>query len=358
MQMLRNRIASLACLILAGCGESRHESIVLPIAESHGCGAPRLFEPSTDLSWVRARTPIYRLTSAGEFAVGGFDGRKWKPLYSNLQTDDWPEVMKSPGGRWIVHVTGSIEKNREELWLFDVRTQTQRRIATVPLYHVSAPEFSPSGDTLAYYVSYDSRSTQDGDTGLHIIDSASGAASYPRYPEQSRIAAQEGHGFISWSADGRSILLHWVGHTPSGFVREFHRFDVGDRKFRKIDGVYDQRKTGERFIENGRDIAQHLNDESKTMRWFGKLDSPSRRLHAHIDEQHRLVVRDDAGQERIVDSGTYDQCEGETIGIVDWVDDDRYLVYRISGEHFIADPRTGQRAMLFISGPKDAAYVW
>lgn len=244
--MLRNRIAFLACLILAGCGESRHESIVLPIAESHGCGAPRLSEPSTDLSWVRARTPIYRLTSAGEFAVGGFNGRKWKPLYSNLQTDDWPEVIKSPGGRWIVHVTGSIEKNREELWLFDVRTQTQRRIATVPLYHVSAPEFSPSGDTLAYYVSYDSRSTHDGDTGLH----------------------------------------------------------------------------------------------------------------AHIDEQHRLVVRDDAGQERIVDSGTYDQCEGETIGIVDWVDDDRYLVYRISGEHFIADPRTGQRAMLFISGPKDAAYVW
>lgn len=141
-------------------------------------------------------------------------------------------------------------------------------------------------------------------------------------------------------------------------MREFHRFDVGDRKFRKIDGVYDQRKTGERFIDNGRDIAQHLNDESKTMRWFGKLDSPSRRLHAHIDEQHRLVVRDDAGQERIVDSGTYDQCEGETIGIVDWIDDDRYLVYRISGEHFIAEPRTGQRAMLFISGPKDAAYVW
>jgi hypothetical protein len=223
---------------------------------------------------------------------------------------------------------------------------------------VSGPEFSPSGDTLAYYVSYDSRWTQVGEIGLNIIDSASGAARYWGYPVQSRIAAQEGFGSISWSADGRSILLHLVGHTPSGFVREFHRFEVGDRKFLKIDGVYDRRQRGERFVENGRDIAQHLNDDSKTRRWFGELDAPSRRLRARIDEQLRLVVRDAAGRERIVDRGTYEQCGGETIGITDWVDDDRYLVYRISGEHFIADPRTGRRAMLFNSALQDAAYVW
>jgi hypothetical protein len=105
-------------------------------------------------------------------------------------------------------------------------------------------------------------------------------------------------------------------------------------------------------------ITQHLNDDSKTRRWFGELEAPSRQLHAHIDEQHRLVVRDAAGRERVVDRGTYEQCEGETIGIIDWVDDDRYLVYRISGEHYIADPRTGQRALLFDSAPPDAAYVW
>jgi dipeptidyl aminopeptidase/acylaminoacyl peptidase len=376
MHMLRNRIALLATLILAGFGESRHESsanaprsptpvaaapdttTVIQTAEPRGCGAPSRPDPAADLAWVRARTPIYRLTSAGEFAVGGFDGRTWKPLYSHLQTDDWPELRKSPGGRWIVYVTGSTDANRKEHWLFDVRAQSERRIATVPLHHVSDPEFSPSGDTLAYYVSYDSRWTQAGEIGLNVIDSASGAASYLGYPVQSRIAAQEGHGFISWSADGRSILLHLVGHTPSGFAREFHRLDIGDRKFRRIEGVYDKRERGERFIENGRDIAQHLNDDSKTRRWFGELEAPSRQLHAHIDEQHRLVVRDAAGRERVVDRGTYEQCEGETIGIIDWVDDDRYLVYRISGEHYIADPRTGQRALLFDSAPPDAAYVW
>jgi hypothetical protein len=357
---MRVLIAFLACLIFAGCGEPppEEEATVIPIEESGGCGAPSSTASDSDLSWVSARTPIYRLTSEGEFAVGGFDGRPWKVLNSHLPANMGPQLAMSPDGRWIAFETGSAEPGRQDHWLFDVSTQTERRIATVRLYHVGELEFSPSSKALAYYVSHDSRYTEDGDLGLHLIDVQSGAARQAGFPRSSRLAAQQGYGSIVWSADGSSILLHWVGHDASGFVREFHRLDVRTMKFHQIDGVYDQRKTGERFVEGGRDIAQHQNDPSKMMRWFGELDAPSRRFKARIDDQLRLVVRDEAGQERILDRGTYNHCEGETIGLTDWVDGDRYLVYRVSGDQYIADPRTGRRAKLFDSSPMDTSYVW
>lgn len=327
-----------------------------PAAPAGGCGRQASAE-ATDLSWVRSDAKLYRLSADGKFSVGGFDGRPWKELARHLAVSmSGLELWQSDDHRWIAYNAVASEFEYE-LWLFDTRAQSGRRVAITPQIVTSGPEFSPDGLTLAYFASYDSRWPGKQGMGLYVVDTRTGDKIFAGYPADSKIDPLDGFGSPRWSADGSAVLVHMVGHPNGVPTREFYHFDLKSRTFRRIDGNYDKDVlSGAAFIDGGKKVAMHSPDQISTDAWYGDRTSVSGAWRAYVDDQQRLLVRHAKEPEVLVVAGRYDQCAGVTVGITGWVDDDKYLVYRNENRQYIFDPVTQRRALL--PEHPDSTYTW
>jgi len=328
----------------------------VPATPAGGCGRPPSAE-GTDLSWVRSAAKLYRLDSDGKFFVGGFDGRPWKELaHHSVETLSGASLWQSDDRRWIAY-NAEASGFDQELWLFDTRAQSERRVAITPKVFTSSPEFSPDGLTLAYFASYDDRWTSKQGMGLYVVDTQSGRKIFAGYPADSKIDPLNGFGSPEWSADGSAVLVGIVGHPNDVLTREFHRFDMTARVFRRIDGKYDQEVRGSYvFIDGGKQVALHTPRRRSTDAWYGNLTSASGAWRAYVDDKQRLLVRHAKEPELLVVAGRYDACAGVTVGITGWLDDDKYLVYRNESRQFIFDPVTQRRALLLEDLP--GTYTW
>jgi hypothetical protein len=331
-----------------------------PDGDATRCGRSRRDAISADLSWVRTGTPLYRLTRSRGVAVGGFDGRPWKKIATGKLVFSDQEVTISASRRWLAfssNATGSQDLD-SEMWLFDTKNESARRIATLPRLEWLPPSFSPDGNTLAYLLYYDERWKRADPKGLYLIDTRSGTSTFAGLPADSVVGTQLATGGIDWSADGTALLLYLVGHPDGKFTREFYRFDLRPRKFRKIDDVFrEDFRHGEEYVDRGRAVSTYQTTVPSTRAWYGELRSPAGAWRARIDDAHRLLISNAAGAQTLVAVGGYDECEGVTIGITGWIDD-RYLVYRSESRQIIYDRGTKRRALLLGEADAGDSYTW
>jgi len=322
------------------------------------CGKKQKHDVTEDLSWVQAKSPLYRLSNDGELSVGGFDGRPWKRISKHeVAGSDWPELSRSMDGRWIAYSTRG-SANQTGLWLVDTLVLKERRVDTPQAKRIPELLFSPDGRSIGYFVSRHELHGVTQGVGVYLVDTQSGRSTFAGYPSDTRLKPQVGRGGMVWSADGSALLLHLNGHIDETFTREFHRFDMHSRTFRKIDGEYDKTyRDGEKFVDHGREIPKHEYLPPGTSGWYGDLTSPTGTWRARVDPQHRLLVSKRNGEEELVEQGGYNDCEGVTIGITGWVDD-RYLVYLDEWRQFIFDPVSRRRAFLFKYDVPTNAYTW
>jgi hypothetical protein len=352
-------------LTLAGCAEpSSTAASPTQHAERHGtlvatgCGADESGHSlSKPISWISTNTPLYWIDAEGRLLVGTFDRRTSRVLHEH-PFGSAPELYVSGDRRWLLYGRWMRDRETEELWLFDTRHATIRKVFDAPAFGGGIPAFSPDGRTVAIYKSYDRRWPQARGMGLYLIDTERAETAFHGHIDTSAIPPAELNAQPRWSSRGDTVLLHAVGRPGGVFTREFHAFAVATRKFRRIDGRYVQAMDDEAFLEDGSQIPIEAETRPRSHVWYGELRSPDGSLLARMNDEHELAVEAQDKSAVTIDSGSYNDCEGVTIGINGWVDQNKYLVYSISMTTYIAEPTTGRKAVLFSKDDKISSFTW
>lgn len=331
-----------------------------------GCGGEDA-HPATAVSFdVPARHALYGFGRDGSLYHGDFNGARW----TSIQTHDLQGINASVSAdhRWVLYggdrnlpydkLIGN--PDAEELWLFDVRAQKSRRILAGPFASMISIKsaFSPDGRQAVTFSNYDDRTPTPSLSGLYRIDLAGGDAKHVGFSAADVGAKTSLFGSVAWSRDGRLFL--------------FYRPDYGDFSYANVDpktgratrvqGRYDRKRYEHDYFAGGKKVPL-LEERSLPSRYsMTHASSPNGTKQADIDHRFRLVIR---SREKhggttsggVIATGRYDDCEGPTIGIVGWIDED-YLVYRNDGVFFVHDANQG-RSRPIDFGPVDPmSFFW
>ncbi|MEQ1511707.1 MAG: hypothetical protein ABL934_03400 [Lysobacteraceae bacterium] len=323
-----------------GCGESP------PAAES------KSFELASGQS-------LYGFDRKGTFYRGDFNGSSWHVIQSHsLQGIN---ATISPDGRWVAYggdknlpyeqLIG--DKRAEELWLFDRETGQTRLILQRPFASLMTVKasFSPDSRRLVTFSDYDERTPNDLESGLYLFDLHSGTARHLGYSHTPSTGGEESYGNPSWAVDGR-LFLYYRGDSTRYLL-----VDAETGASTDVEGRYDERRHDHEFIENGKPIVMLKQHSTQSRLMISTLDSPDGSSRARIDENRRLWIEANGHPDMLVAKGGYNDCEGQTIGILGWLQGD-HLVYANAHAYFVFDIRRRQSRRLDL-GPVDASnFFW
>lgn len=350
--------AILICvLVLAGCSERSGTG-----GQATGfCGkapAPKSLVAASSL--VKSDTPLYWVDDQGRLVVGGFDGRAPRVLHQRPFDHD-PNLFVSPDGRWLLYGDSMQGKpTQQEVWLFDTRSGKITKVFDGPAHWLGLPAFSPDGRSVAFFNEYDDRWPTPHGAGLYLVDTERGQTDYIGPIDGSAISPLQMQASVEWSATGDAILLSASsrarGTAPN--TPEYYAFSPATRKFRRIDAHVDVEARKTELSENGVKLTTLEQPRPRANTMYYERASPDGSLLARVDEKYQLVVTG-AGLSKVIDQGDYNMCEGVTLLIVDWVDQNKYLVYyQTSGTFYIAEPTTGRKAALSIPGATMMGITW
>lgn len=341
--------ATLICVLaLAGCSEPSSTAR----REAGGCGQAEAPQSLLDASsLVKTNTPLYWVDDQGRLLVGGFDGRSFRVLHQR-PFEGRPSLYVSPDWRWLLYGGWMQGMRTEELWLFDTRTEKVTKVFEAPVFGLGIPAFSPDGRTVAIYKNYDDRWSTPQATGLYVIDTERGQTEFIGPIEGSALSPTNMRGDTEWSAKGDMVVFTAGGRVAGETTDtlEFHAFSPATKKFRRIDGHVDFKARKTEFSENGVTIPTLEQTSPRARVMYYERASPDGSLLARVNEKYELVVTGAGRNSVTIDSGDYNMCEGITILIVDWLDQNKYLVYYLNSTFYIAEPATGRKAALIVPG--------
>lgn len=327
--------------------------------EDAGCGGTSAPDRPSAVIDVPDRHVLFGFSQNGTLYRGSFNGGPW----TVIQSHDWNDVNGaiSPDGRWVVY-GGDLQKpyeelignpDAEELWLFDVQTQRSRRILQRPFASMIAVNavFSPDNRRAAVFSSFDDRTAQDRRSGLFLIDLVEGSTKSLGFSQQSVPGKGDIHGSPSWSTDGRLYLLYG---KEDGF--QYTKVDPSTGRSEPVTGRYVRERHEHEFIVSGQPVNIQDNRDFPSRYMHAALASPDGTRNARIDDEYRLNL-DATGASHVVAEGRYDECEGVTIGLTGWLDNDHFI-YRNKGRFHVHQTTTG-RSRPIDFGPVDGMnFFW
>jgi len=282
-----------------------------------------------------------------------------------------PTFKVSPDFRYILHGGNVKAIGRQKFFLYDLKNSTEKFMFETPIYVSMQEEFSPDSKTLALLkVGNKIHKQALKDEGLYLIDLETLEQSFFPYPDDAELPHRGATGgTIRWSKDGTSIYLAFQGYVKSlfreKFIREYHRFDITEKKFYKANGYYEgdleiPTKSVLKdyvFTDEKGSIPVHENLRPRSHRG-GKNNSPDGRWTAEVENKQTLVISEKGGRKITVDESERCVCGACTIGGLNWLDDGRLLIYRTDELGYcIYNPITEEKGVLFKSRDIEA-FTW
>lgn len=300
------------------------------------------------------------------FTIGGASAKKH--TLSNHAPLENLSFEVSPDFRYILHGGTDATIERQKLFLYDLKTGKEHMVLETPKYDSVGEEFSPDSKTLALLnISIPHRQALKNE-GLFLIDLRTFEKHFFPYPDNTQIHQGDVYGSeMKWSKDGSSIYLAFNGKaaTEKNNIREYHRFDVTEKKFYKADGYYGGDLKPPRnfpvdyvFTDPNGPIPIHNNHRPRSRHGSYKLVSPDGKWTAEVKNKQTLIVSDKAGRQVTVDESKRCACGACTIGITEWLDDGHLLIYTTEELGYcIFNPNTGEKDILFKLSDVEA-FTW
>ena len=270
----------------------------------------------------------------------------------------------SPDFRYILH-GGTVKAiGLQKLFLYDLQTGKEHFIFETPKYDMVEEEFSPDGKTPALMNVYAPHRQALENEGLFLIDLQTLEKNFFPYPDNTKIPQGDVGGCeMKWSKDGSSIYLAFNGHVKGLFkkkhIREYHRFDIAEKKFYQADGCYEGSfPNGYVFTDQNGSIPVHDNHRPLSRSGSHKIVSPNERWTAEVINRRSLIVSEKNGSTRTVEKTDRCACGACTIGITAWWDNGELLIYRTDELGYcIYNPITEQKGSLFKMSDVEA-FTW
>lgn len=303
---------------------------------------------------VPQQTIYYQDRNGGLFTVGG--GSMEKVPLSNHTPFYIPTFKVSPDFRYILHGGNIKAIGRQKLFLYDLKTNTEKFVFETPIYVSVGEEFSPDSKTLALMnVGNQIHQQALENEGLYLINLQTLEQSFFPYPDNVELPHRDATGgTIRWSMDGTSIYLAFQGYVKGlfkkKFIREYHRFDIAEKKFYKAEGYYTGNfPNGYVFTDENGSIPVHDNLRPRSHRG-GEKFSPDGRWTVEVENKQTLVISEKDGRKKTVDESERCGCGACTIGGINWLDHGRLLIYRTDELGYcIYNPITEEKGVLFKS---------
>ncbi len=323
---------------MAGCGTSA--------ALAH---PQSLAEKSPSLA-VRTSVPLYRFDTEGDLYKGSFDGRPWKLVSKHrFRNPGGLEVRLSSDGRWVAYGNDDVD----QLWLYDTLTGSDRKL----LDRWNSAAFSPDGKWIALFSDSDSprrRGIRDPKNGLYLIETNGGTVKFRGAP--MAFDRKIGWARLEWSRDGKILLANDGGSRRSSY----YLFDPLRTGFVAIGGSYDNKNYRYEFTINGSAIAQQEQRGMQSLQGYMPSTSPDGLYRAEISQaDYRLTLHGPGRESRVLDIGSYNDCEGVSMRILGWLEGSKYLVFANGRHSLIAETATGRKAEIPLPWPDPVrSYFW
>jgi hypothetical protein len=326
-----------------------------------GCDDGLAAGPRAQPFTVPSRHVLYGFGRDGTLYRGDFNGGPWQPIRKhalagvNATLSHDGNLVAYGGDLARPYATLIGDENATELWLFDLRTQQSHRVMQRPFASMITVNtvFSPDGRYAATFSNYDDRTPRDRRSGLFLIDTSNGRVrplGFSRDGNGNR--GEITYGSPSWSQDGRLMLLY---RTTNGFRHA--QVDLSTGSYRSMSGRYVKSRSTHEFLENGRSVPMQRERPIPSLLMQRASVAPGGKRVASIDGEHRLSLRAPGKRPTIIARGRYDMCEGVTIGITGWLDED-YLVYVNADQFFVHEARTGRTRPIDLGNLGTTNFFW
>jgi len=347
--MLRLRALPLA-LVLAACPVGTAAAAV-----GSGCGDGTVkVEPSEGRDWIKSERPLFVIDAQGRLWRGDL---AWTTpvLLADHGFKEQPHARRSEDGRYVVYGGDMAGTSVRRWWLLDLASATERLIHESSAAHSGLPRFSPDGEWISIYHSSSRLTPGDPYLGLRLISTATGEHVHvgdvpsPPLPMGGRVVGAQ------WTTDGKSLVL--IGFDTGNDRLFFEYTPFPSENWSLVPGNWPQNGANPSIQRGGVDVPLAGDSYMPSRVRYGARESGDGRWQATIDDQHRLHVVGPGGKRVHAATGTYDMCEGITIGIHGWFDD-RYLVYSLANIPYLLDPETGRQLRLFDDDDIQKYFFW
>ena len=299
--------------------------------------------------------PLYVMQSSGKFLKFDLRTQAWQLISDHGSSGHMVAMVPSADARWISY--SGVRARTTQYWLYDRQSNTERIVLEHPAWGGGIPEFSPDSKLLAIAASYDSRWKSGAGAGIHLVDTATGAAAPVLLPVSTATAG--GHNTVQWSVDGKLLIMVRSGPGED----EYFTFHPATKAVETVSGRYDTSIYEHVFIRRGTEIAAFKQLTPRSNLGLKSESSPGGEWHASLGPEGRsgrypLTITQRNGGQKTVAYGRYEQCGGKTVLITGWIDE-HHLVYRDSMlNYWIVDATTGGTADLFKQNDGPVQFTW
>ena len=302
---------------------------------------------SVDTSWVKSTKTIYKLDKYSKLYKTDFDSNVSEIIFDHNYTKSYASFKMSPDGRYIIYGRLRESNKIDAYYLHDTLQDTNTKIIETLNYDGLQIEFSPDSSQIGFVHSEAMNRDRPKRLDIFIMSLSDFSKKFIDYPEYAVIPKDKVRGKeLKWSLDGKYLYLAFNGHLTQGHTREYHKIDLLNNSSHKIDGNYDK---GYTFIEHNIKIKTHKNPYPQSHIRHSKLKVSSNKTIAFVDDDYNLIINDKDRNLTKIAQGTYCQCEGVTIGIIDWIENGKYLIYKIRQTTYIYGLAENRKAILFMN---------